>query len=160
MTESAQNVKTSTPTRNTSTANTTTAQPATVTPDCPTMLLELKNEINQLKTIIQPLSKNTTTTMVDYAAELESLKWDLQSLHTFITTAVEQLKTKIVSIHAIPALNEMVTDVEHTMDQTPNILELIAELKQDIAAVVHEMRTLFQTERNVFSTFQMTPMPT
>jgi len=83
-----------------------------VTPDCASMLLELKNEINQLKTIIQPPS-NTMTTTVDYAAELESLKRDLQSLRNFITTAVEQLKTEIVSIHAIPAPNKMETDVEH-----------------------------------------------
>ena len=142
-----------------SAANINTEQSATVTLDCATMLLELKNKINQLKTIIQPPS-NTKTPTVDYAAELESLKRDLQSLRNFITTAVEQLKTEIVSIHAIQAPNEMETDVEHNMDHSPNILDLIAELKQDIAAVVHETRTLFQTERNAFSTFQMTPMPT
>ncbi len=159
LTEAAQNVKTSTPDRNTNVVNIHTDQSATVTPDCASMLLELKNEINQLKTIIQPPS-NTKTPTVDYAAELESLKRDLQSLRNFITTAVEQLKTEIVSIHAIQAPNEMETDVEHNMDHSPNILDLIAELKQDIAAVVHETRTLFQTERNAFSTFQMTPMPT
>jgi len=100
------------------------------------MLIELKNEINQLKVTMQPIT--TTTTTVDYAAELESLKRDLQSLRTFITTAVEQLKNEIASIHATPASNEMETDIEHTMDPSPNILKLIAELKQDIAAVAQE----------------------
>jgi len=121
------------------------------------MLLELKNKINQLKTIMQPLS-TTTTTMVDYAAELESLKRDLQSLCTFITTAVEQLKTKIVSIH-VPASNDLEADAEPTMDHTPNILEHIAELKQDIAAIVHETKTLFQNKRRAFIPFELTPMP-
>jgi len=132
-------------------------QPATMSSECATMLLELKNEINQLKTIMQPLS-TTTTTMVDYAAELESLKRDLQSLCTFITTAVEQLKTEIVSIH-VPASNDMEADAKPTMDHTPNILELIAELKQDIAAIVHKTKTLFQNKRRAIIPFELTPMP-
>jgi len=139
-----------------SAANSTTA---TATPDCATMLLELKQEIHQLKTAIQPPSTTTNTT-VDYAAELDSLKRDLQSLRTFITTAVEQLKTEIVSIHAIPASNAMETDVEHTTEHTPTILELIAELKQDMAAIVHETKTLIQNERKQFIPFQLTPFPT
>jgi len=144
-------------TRNTNATNSATSQTATVTPDCTTMLSELKNEINQLKITMQPIT--TTTTTVDYAAELESLKRDLQSLRTFITTAVEQLKTEIVSIHATPASNEMETDIEHPKEQTPNILQLIAELKQDIAAVAHETMTLIQNERRNFIPFQLSPMP-
>jgi len=146
-------------TNNTNVEKSTMAQPVTVTPDCATMLLDLKNEINQLKTTMQPPSTTITTT-VDYATELESLKCDLQSLRTFITTAVEQLKTEIVSIHAIPASNKMETNNEHTMDHTPNILQLIAELKQDIAAIAHKTRTLFQNEKRTFIPFQLTPMPT
>jgi len=135
----------------------TLAQPMMGTPECTTLLLELKTEINTLKTTMQPPSKATTTT-VDYAAELESLKRDLQSLRTFITTAVEQLKTEILSTNATPASNNM-TDVDHTMDHTPNILELIAELKHDIAAVVNETKTLFHNERRAFIPFELTPMP-
>jgi len=98
---------------------------------------------------------------MDYTAELESLKRELQSLRTFITTAVEQLKTEIVSIHAIPPSNEMeIVAKQTTNDQTPNILELIAELKQDIAAVVRETKTLFQNERKQIIPFQLTPFPT
>jgi len=130
---------------------------ATVTPDCAMMLLDLKNKINQLKITMQPLS--TTTTTINYAAELESLKRELQSLRTFITTTVEQLKTEIVSIHTIPASNEMETEVNHTTDQTPNLLELITELKHDIAAVAHETRTLTQIERNQIP-FKLSPRPT
>jgi len=54
----------------------------------------------------------------------------------------------------------METDIEHPMEPTPNILQLIAELKQDIAAVAHETRTLFQNEKHNFIPFQLTPMPT
>ncbi len=145
------------PTNTTSAANSTGAQPAMGTSECTTLLLELKTEINMLKTTMQPQS-NATSTTVDYAAELESLKRDLQSLRTFITTAVEQLKTEILSTNATLASNNT-TDVDHAMDYTPNILELIVELKQDIAAVIKEMKTLFQNERRVFIPFELTPMP-
>ncbi len=60
-----------------------------------------------------PLSSTTMTT-VDYAAELASLKTDLNSLRTLITTAVEQLKTEIASLHATPVSNNMETEVEHS----------------------------------------------
>ncbi len=124
------------------------------------MLLELKNEINQLKTSMQPPSTITTTT-VDYAAELQSLKGELQSLRTFITTAVEQLKTKIVSIHA-PTL-AMETDIDHSTETTPEISNLIADLKQDIANIVLKMRAKFQQQEALAKApcipFQLTPFP-
>jgi len=151
------------PTKTTSDATTTTAQPATMSPEYVTLLTDLKNEINQLKVSMQPPSTTTITT-VDYAAEMESLKRELQSLRTFITAAVDQLKTEIVSIHASPPSNEMEIVAEQTTEeQTPTILALIAELKHDIATVVTDMQTLFrqqQQPRNPFEGFKLTPMPT
>ena len=61
---------------------------------------------------------------------------DLQSLRTLITTAVEQLKTEITSLHVIPASNNMETEVDEVEPPTattPAISDLIAELKNDIA---------------------------
>jgi len=74
----------------------------------------------------------TTQMMVDYAAELAALKNDLQSLRTLITTAVEQLKMEISSLHANLATNEMEMDAEKSMTTTPDLSDLIAGLKHDI----------------------------
>jgi len=123
------------------TSTATTATPtATATPDCTTALLELKNEISMLKTSMKP--SNTTPAPVDYAAELAALKQEIQSLCTFITTALEQLKTEIASPHATPVLGDMETD-NASMEQSTKIPELIAELKHDIATIAMEMRAKF-----------------
>jgi len=82
---------------------------------------------------------NATPAPVDYIAELAALKQDLQSLRTLITTAVTQLKMEIASLQATPALNDMETDIDHSMDHTPAIPELIAELKHDIATIALKM---------------------
>jgi len=89
------------------------------------------------------MPSTTTTTMVDYAAELKSLKNNLQSLWTLITTAVEQLKTEITSLHATMALSNMETDVDHSTETTPDISELIADLKHDIVTIALEMQAKF-----------------
>jgi len=140
---------------------TTEQQLTTVSPECATMLIELKNEIQQLKQSMQPAS-TTTPTKVDYAAELQSLKSELQSLRNFINTAVEQLKTEIVSIHA--PTTAMETDLDHATETTPEISELIADLKQDIANVAIEMRAKFQKQEALATApripFQLTPFPT
>jgi len=70
---------------------------------------------------------------------LAALKNNLQSLCTLITTAVEQLKTEIVSLHATLATNDMETDVDHSAATTPDLSDLIADLKHDIATVALEM---------------------
>jgi len=80
---------------------------------------------------------------VDYIAELMALKQDLQSLCTLITTAVTQLKMEIASLHVTPVSHAMETDSNHPTDQTPEIQELIADLKHDIATIAIEMRTKF-----------------
>jgi len=102
------------PTNTTNNAMTTMSPTAMVPPDYTAALLELKNEINLLKTTMQPSSTPPTT--VDYAAELVSLKKELQSLHTLITTAVEQLKTDIASLHAAPMSSDMDMDGENHME--------------------------------------------
>jgi len=82
-----------------------------------------------------PLSSTTTTT-VNYAAELASLKTDLNSLRSLITTAVEQLKTEIASLHATPASSNMETEVDAVKpptENTPDLSDLLADLKHDIA---------------------------
>jgi len=127
------NTNATTPISHTTAATTNTATATTAIPECTTALLELKNEINLLKTTMQPLSTSTAAT-VDYAAELASLKQDLQSLRTLITTAVEQLKTEIASsTQSFPASNDMEMEREHEMEHHQDLPELIAELKNDIA---------------------------
>ncbi len=118
----------------------TTASTTTAATDCTMALLELKNEISMLKTSMKP--PNTTPATVDYAAELVALKQDLHSLHTFITTAVEQLAMDIASLHAAPVVGDMETD-NASMEHTTNIPELIDDLKHDIATLAMEMRAKF-----------------
>jgi len=144
---------------NTNAAATATAATTTAAPDCTMALLELKNEINTLKTSMQPPTTNHAT--VDYAAELAALKNDLQSLRLLITTAVEQLKTEIASTHATPATNAMETDIDPSIPPTPELSELITELKNEIATMAREMRAKFQEIRaSPQIQFELTPFPT
>ncbi len=130
------------------------------TTDCTSALLELKNEINLLKTTMSPPNITTTAT-VDYAAELAALKNDLQSLRSLITTAVEQLKTEIATTHATPATNAMETDTDPSTPPTPELSDLIAELKNEIATMATEMRAKFQEIRAPAPIpFEFTPFPT
>jgi len=141
---------------NTTAMATTAAPTATATPDCTTALLELKNEISMFKTSMKP--SNTTPATVNYAAELVALKQDLQSLHTFITTAVEQLKTENASLHAAPALGDMKTN-NAAIEQSTEIPELIAELKHDIATITMEMRAKFNQLATQKSTKHQKALP-
>jgi len=99
-------------------------------------------------------------TTVDYAAELASLRNDLNSLRTLITTAVEQLTTDIASLHATPASSNMETETDYSTTDTPEISDLIADLKRDIANIATEMREKFQQQATVQRIpFQLSPMP-
>jgi len=94
----------------------------------------------------------TSSTAVDYVKELATLKSELQSLRTLITTAVEQLKADIAShAPAMTAMTAMDTDADHSTTITPEISDLIADLKHDIATIAIEMRAKFnqQTTLNV-----------
>jgi len=88
----------------------------------------------------------------DYTAELASLKNELQSLRTLITTAVAQLKTEIASLHATPTPSDMTIDEDHSQKTTTNspttneLSDLIAELRHDIATIVLESRAMFQQQ--------------
>jgi len=134
----------------------------TTATNCTAALHELKNEINLLKTTMLP-TKITTMATVDYAAELVALKNDLQLLRTLITTAVEQLKMEIASTHVIPA-NAMETDTDHsTTEPTPELSDLIADLKHDIATIALEMQEKFQQQATLQAQcipFELTPFPT
>jgi len=82
--------------------------------------------------------------MVDYTAELVSLKTELQSLPMLIMTAVAQLKTEIASLHTTQMSSDMETEAENSLTATsphPATTELsilIAELRHDIATIVLE----------------------
>jgi len=99
---------------------------------------------------LTPLS-TTTTTMVDYTAELAALKINLQSLRTLITTAVEQLKMEIASLHATPATSDIKTDDDHSTATTPALSDLIADLKHNIATIALKMRAKFQQQATLKS---------
>ncbi len=100
----------------------------------------------------QSADSSAPTITVDYAAELASLKNELNSLRTLIATAVEQLKTEIASLHATPTLSNMETEAEHPKATSPEISDLIANLKHDIATVAIEMRAKFQQQATLYST--------
>jgi len=93
-----------------------------------------------------PPINTTKTPMVNYVAELLSLKTEVQVLHTLITTAVEQLKNEIASLHALIS-NEMETDAEHSLETTnnsqpnQNLPAIIAELKYGIATATLETKS-------------------
>ena len=126
------------------------APTATATPDITAALLELKTEITTMKMNMPP---QHTTPAIDYAAELVALKQDLQSLRNFITIAVEQLKTEIASIHADPVSHEMETmetDTDQSLTATkPDISDLLADLKQDMATVAIEMRAIVDLKSDI-----------
>jgi len=97
----------------------------------------------------KPSAATTNDKTVDYAAELAALKTDLQSLRTLITNAVEQLKTEIASLHATPATNKMETDTDKSTTTTPDLSDLIADLKSDIATTTIKMRAKFQQQETL-----------
>jgi len=116
--------------------------------------------------ITQTISNSCTTTQTmtstatapnDYTAELLALKQEIAQLKSTILTAVEQITTAIASFHATksPPVSQMDTDMETTTATTLNIptnhpptqLDLpaiISELKNEIATINNETRTMFQ----------------
>jgi len=91
--------------------------------------------------------------------ELMSIKTEINSLRILITTAMEQftaaIATKAPQTHtsASPPVLEpcaMETDVAHPQVTTSDLLELIAELKHDIATIAVEMRAKF-SQQNLLS---------
>jgi len=123
-------------------------------------------------------TKTTTTnanTTVDYAAELQLIKTELATLRTLISAAVEQMESAVASIQTSPiqisARDNKAMEIEadqstdnnhHSKETTPEISELIAELKNDIANIAVEMREKFKDIRvqPQLPPFQLTPFPT
>jgi len=89
--------------------------------------------------------------LADYAAELLSLKKEIESLNTTIATAITQIKTAIKPLLATPCkesctmdTDKMVLD-ENNHNQTQiGIPSLIHDLKHEIATFVIETRALLQ----------------
>jgi len=129
-------------------------------------LSSIKNEISQLKAIITT-AVPTPTTKVDYAAELQIIKTELATLRALINSAVEQMTSAVESIKpTTPALaREMELDDDHSTDRsketTPELSNLISELKNDIATIAIEMREKFKEFRATPQPipFQLTPFP-
>jgi len=98
---------------------------------------------------------NTTNNTTDYAKELLSLKADIESLRTTITTAVAQMKEAIkvlLETPRKPESNAMDAEAETPSDtatqhQTQlDLPSLIADLKNEIATIVTETRALFHQQ--------------
>jgi len=99
-------------------------------------------------TLTSPSNTTGTATPVDYAAELLSLKNEIQALRTMLTNTVEQIKTEIASICTTP-VSAMETDDANSQDttyhqSTLDIPAIIADLKHDIATVTLKTRALYQ----------------
>jgi len=91
------------------------------------------------------------------------LKTEINSLHILINTAVEQFTAALAKrespshVPTSPPGQEscaMETDAENPLVTTPVLLELIAELKQDIANIAIEMRAKFKQTELMKSTNQ------
>jgi len=88
------------------------------------------------------------TTTNNYAMELLSIKTELTALKTIIATTMEQMKSAITSL-TVPSQpsksSNMDTDdsqstaPHHSNLNTPDLLALIKELKNEIATFVHKM---------------------
>jgi len=86
----------------------------------------------------------TVTPTVNYDAELMSIKAELNSLRTIITSAVEQIKNAIASIQ-VHNLPPSAPETDATPTPTPiDLPALIYDLKKEIANIVTETRILFQ----------------
>ncbi len=110
------------------------------------------------------------TTTVDYAAELQIIKKELASLRTLINSAVEQMKSAVESIKTntpVPAREMEINDnhsTDHSKETTPEISDLITDLKNDIATIAIEMREKFKQQEACappkLIPFQLTPFLT
>ncbi len=96
------------------------------------------------------MTTSNATTTDDYAAELQLIKKEIASLRTLISSAVEQLQSAVTSIKANPIQTsasdkameietDQSIDTNHSKETTPEISELITELKNDIAMIAVEM---------------------
>jgi len=117
----------------------------------------------------KPISSLGSPT-VDYAAELQTIKTELATLRTLITTAVEQMQRATESIttshpssaKAMEIEANQVTEADRPQAITPELSDLINELKSDIATIAIEMREKFNKFRAppLPIPFQLTPFPT
>ncbi len=133
---------------------------------------------NSLTTISNSSSSNSTqatthtvtvtatsppaTVTVNYDAELLSIKTELNSLWTIITSAVEQIKNAIASIQVhnlLPQAMETDTDTPKDTATPPahstDLANVIQEFKQELTSIVLETRTLIQQQ----ATLQMATKP-
>jgi len=126
------------------------------------------NAPNTPSATVSATTTHASPTTVDYAAELQLIKTELASLRTLINSAVEQMKSAVDSIKTIEPVpaREMEIDDNHSTDDrskdtTPEIFDLITELKTEIATMATEMRAKFQEIRApVQIPFELTPFPT
>ncbi len=121
-------------------------------PDATVTLLATTNSVNTTATLVQ-------TTTVDYAAELQLIKMELATLRALISSAVEQMQSAVASLKTNPVQTSTMetkateieadqsTDANHSKDATPEISDLITELKNDIATIAVEMREKFNEFR-------------
>jgi len=112
------------------------------------------------------------TSNQDYATELLSIKTEIAALKTMITEAVEQFKTAIASFATTTRSqsSDMDTAADDSKNNTNNnqnpidLAAIIQDLKQEIATVVTETKTLFQQQLLATPAqripFQLTPFPT
>jgi len=100
------------------------------------------------------MSSQSTTTPIDYAAKLKSLKQEIADLRSIVTAAVEQIKSAIASnpTPCTSTSNDMDTATDMaTNNPRQSVLEIqdcVNDLKHDIAAFVIETKAFFQQQIN------------
>jgi len=94
-------------------------------------------------------------TLINYAAELKSLKNEIAELCTIVTSAVAQIKSAITTIPAprTSTSNDMDTETEmETNNPRQSVLEIqdcVNDLKHNIATFVIETKAMFQQQANL-----------
>jgi len=135
-------------------------------PDVTVTSLATTNSVNTTATSVQ-------ATTVDYAAKLQLIKMELATLRTLISLAIEQMQSTVASLKMNPVQTSTLetkameieadqsTDANHSKDATPEISDLITELKNDIATIAVEMRQKFNELRAPLQPipFQLTLFP-
>ncbi len=98
-------------------------------------LLSIKQEINDLKTLIK-------TAVEQFKMAIESLT---ATPHSVMTSEMD---------------TETSTTSQNPTQTSPDLSAIIHDLKHELAAFVNETRTLLQREKPVVIPFQLTPFPT
>jgi len=134
--------------------------------DAPTTTTVANN--NGSNQITAKSNDDSNSPRADAIGELAMIKQELAALRTMITTAVEQFKTALATL-ATPnptqsqSSSAMDTEVDtamnrhHTTQNNADLVEVIQDLKYELATIITEMRAVFEQQLFRASTINHLP---